>query len=131
MSFQFMFGLFLLVQARTQYPRFKVQNWNIFGGLLYSNIFGTCLIFLIILFIHFFSLGGGGGGAESRCWAQAYVSRKMRVPPPPHTHTHTHTHALGMGHLPIYGYGHYGIILKQNSRPELPYRTVCVRNRKW
>ena len=63
-SFLRIFGSFLKI---------KVQNMNIFGGCSNSNDIPD---------ISFFC--GGGGGVNSRCWVQAYVSRKeMRVHVPP------------------------------------------------
>ena len=32
----------------------------------------------IYIYIYFFFWGGG-----SKCWAQAYIARKLRLPPPP------------------------------------------------
>ena len=57
------------------------------GVAKFQIFFGVCLIFLIFF------------GVNSRCWFQAYLSRKKEItppppPPPPHTHTHTHTHTI-------------------------------------
>ena len=65
---------------------FKVNTQN--GNILWAAIFQ---IFLgmpdipVFFFFFFFFLGGGGGRwwdwVNSRCWFQAYVCRKLRVPP--------------------------------------------------
>ena len=57
-SFLYILGLFLKI---------KVQNWIFWGVLNFKSFYGVCLIFLI-----FFR----GNSINSRCWVQAYISRK-------------------------------------------------------
>ena len=68
-----------LVVISMHFLKVKVQNRKYFWGLLKFQIFLGCLKFLIFFW-------GGEGGGNGRCWARAYVFRKMRVPPPPPPH---------------------------------------------
>ena len=70
-SFLYILGLFLEV---------KVQNWKMCLGLLNFKYFWG-MPYIPYIFDYFFGGMGGGGRVKSRCWAQAYLFRKMKESP--------------------------------------------------
>ena len=59
----------------------KVQTGGYFLGC--SNFKYLLGFFKCLIFFLGGGGGGGGGGVNGRCWARAYIWRKMRAPPPP------------------------------------------------